>query len=149
MTDILTQSEVDKLLKEIELSIQLPSIIDITPAEIANIRDNATRKNMERKFYLVNELFVMPLNNLLNEHMKSVNPKSGYFYDFSSYSLKQRIHMISKYLLLYGYAPSYLNDILPHTVEEVDKKVKEFEENNQIIQVIDSKSTMKENRKIA
>ncbi len=48
MTEIMNQKEIDELLKELELAFKLPSIIDITPNEISRIRDDATRRKMER-----------------------------------------------------------------------------------------------------
>lgn len=143
----ITQKEVDELLKEIELAFKLPSIIDITPQEISRIHDNATRRDMQRKFYLINELFIAPLEKLLNESIASVN-KEGYSCNYSPYSLKQRMRLISKDLLIYGYKPEYLCTLLPTTVEEVDRRVKEIEA-SRAFQVIDSKKTNTSHRKIA
>ena len=143
----ITQKEIDELLKEIELSFKLPSIIDITPTEISLIRDDATRRDMQRKFHLINELFIAPLEKLLTEAITSVN-REGYSCNYSPYSLKQRMRLISKDLLIYGYKPSYLCTLLPTTVEEVNRRVKEIEEHRDF-QVIDSKKINSSHRKIA
>lgn len=147
MAVMLSQEDIDKLLKEIELAFKIPSIIDVTPAEIACIRDDATRKSMERKFHLINELFITPLQKLLNKSVLEVNHES-YSYDYSPYSLTQRMRLIAKDLLIYGYKSSYLATLLPHTVEEVEKKAKEIE-SRQSFQVIDAKKQNTNQRKIA
>lgn len=127
MAEILNVKELDKLLKELDKAFKLPSIIDITPLEISRIQDDATRNNMERKFYLINELFIVPLEKLLNKCINSVNLKQGYTCDFSHYSLIQRMRLISKELLIYGYDSKSLSMLIPHTVEEVEERIKEIE----------------------
>lgn len=143
----ITQKEVEELLKEIELAMILPSIIDITPDEILCIEDNATRETMQRKFYLINELFVVPLQKLLNRSINAVN-KERYSFDYSSYSIKQRIRIIAKDLLIFGYKPVDLCTLLPHTVEEVDRRVKEIEA-RRALRVINSKKTNTNQRRIS
>lgn len=143
----ITQKEVEELLKEIELAMILPSIIDITPDEILCIEDNATRETMQRKFYLINELFVVPLQKLLNKSINAVN-KERYSFDYSSYSIKQRIRIIAKDLLIFGYKPADLCTLLPHTVEEVDRRVKEIEA-RRALRVINSKKTNTNQRRIS
>ena len=143
----ITQKEVEALLKEIELVFRLPSIIEITPKELSSIEDNATREMMQRKFYLINELFVVPLQKLLNESISAVNKKS-YCFDYSTYSLKQRIRLISKDLLIFGFKPADLCAFLPQTVEEVDRRVKEIEA-RRALRVLNSKKSNIDQRKIS
>ncbi len=148
MKDILDKKELDQLFKELDSLFRLPSIIEITPAEISRIQDDATRKSMERKFYLINELFVTPLLTLLNKCVNSVNSKQGYTCDYTPYSLIQRMRLISKELLIFGYEPEYLNTLLPHTVEEVNEGIKAIE-SRLAFQVIESKNPTARYRKSA
>lgn len=139
MTETLNQNDIDKLLKQVDLLFEMPSIIDITPAELSRIRDDETRRNMERKFYLINELFIAPLQAVLNKCTNAVNSKQSYSCDFSAYSLIQRMRLISKELLIFGYQPSDLRTLIPHTVEEVNEKIRKIE-SYRAFRVIDSKN---------
>lgn len=139
MKEILDRKELDELFKEIESLLKLPSIIEVTPAEISRIQDDATRNTMERKFYLINELFITPLLTLLNKCVNVVNSTQGYACDYSPYSLVQRMRLISKELLIYGYDTNYLKTLLPKTVEEVNERIKVIE-SRQAFKVIESKN---------
>ncbi len=58
------------------------------------------------------------------------------------------MHLVSKDLLVFGYKPSDLATFLPHTVKEVDERVKELE-SKRAIQVVASRDKNSNNRRIA
>lgn len=118
MSELLSQEEIDDLLKQLELATILPSIIEIKPSEIANVKDLIEREKLQVQFNSVNELYVKPLERLIN-FMNSRSSSLKYTYGFSDASILERLHILERDLLVRGYTKEQVINLVPQNTEEV------------------------------
>lgn len=117
--DILKQTDIDALLKQMEELSKNTSIIEITPKDIMEIQDPVVKSEKQKQFNCVEFLYVNPLKKLLKGVLSSKNEKN-YLYDINNLSILDRIKKLGRVLLNYGYTKQQLVMLVPHTKEEVN-----------------------------
>lgn len=124
MDGLLDQEEIDKLLKQLSQQSLIPSITEIKPDEISNIKDIVERNKLQTKFGYVNKLYIDPLKKLLlacHKNNKSPIP------NIDNLSIIERINAYRKALITLGFTPAQLGELVPKDEEEVDLIVSAME----------------------
>lgn len=113
---LMSLEEIEDLLKELE---EQTSIIKQSPSSLEEIHNIEQRQKELKRFQLINELYVIPLEHYLN----AVNYKNGNYsrayMDNNDFSISERISRLRNALLRQGCTLEQILSFVPKTVEEV------------------------------
>ncbi|MGM9834835.1 MAG: hypothetical protein ACI31M_03565 [Bacilli bacterium] len=119
MSEILNQSEIDKLLASIEqlLEINLPPLPYVKPSQIEELPEGEDKEKWKKDFANAQYLYVYPLEKLL----KYISIQAGQKYyklDYQNSCITQRVLMLEKLLEQKGYTKEQIKNLIPVSEEQ-------------------------------
>lgn len=145
MGELINTEELEQILNSLLANIN-NSIIDMTPAEISLIEDEKEKRDLLLKYKMVNEIFISPLEKLLNVILSKSN-KIKYSYDLRNLSIKQKIIILRKALVSMGCNIDNLMAFVPNNIEDVNKIIEAKEKGFPDNMLVDNKTRIKEAEK--
>lgn len=114
---LITVEEIENLLTELAKSEE--SIIRKRPSNINEIQDSHQRHEELKRFQLINELYVQPLEGFLSILKNKKETVIKAFIENSDYSICERIDRLRDALIKKGCTPEQILSLVPKTVREI------------------------------
>lgn len=127
MEDILNESEIEEIINELNKGTYGLSIIEKSPKDIEEISDGKKREKEMERFKIINDLYVKPLEDLLNCIGNNQTGKYGFDYGIAILPIIERIKVLSTKLVMMGVSLDQMLQLVPKNVSELREKIEEYE----------------------